>query len=59
MIETGRDSQGRVYYKAWDERDHHSLILREADSAGIDFFGFKVADQATLDKLPAIIGLSP
>ncbi|WP_031346799.1 catechol 2,3-dioxygenase [Thauera terpenica] len=51
LVETGRDSQGRVYFKAWDERDHHSLILREADSAGIDFFGFKVADQATLDKL--------
>lgn len=51
LIETGRDDQGRVYFKAWDERDHNSLILREADSAGIDFFAFKVADQATLDKL--------
>ena len=39
------------YFKAWDERDHNSLILREADSAGIDFFAFKVLDKATLDKL--------
>jgi hypothetical protein len=25
--------------------------LREADSAGMDFFAFKVADKATLEKL--------
>lgn len=53
LIETGRDQQGRVYFKAWDERDHNSVILREADSAGIDFFAFKVLDNATLDKLEA------
>ena len=53
LIETGRDSYGRVYYRAWDERDHNSIILREADQAGIDFFGFKVDSPATLDKLEA------
>lgn len=51
LVETGRDSQGRAYFKAWDERDHNSLVLREADSAGMDFFAFKVADKATLEKL--------
>lgn len=53
LIETGRDSFGRVYYRTWDERDHNSIILREADSAGIDFFGFKVDSLATLEKLEA------
>lgn len=53
LVETGRDAQGRVYFKAWDERDHNSLILRQADSAGMDFFAFKVADKATLEKLDA------
>lgn len=53
LVETGRDAQGRVYLKAWDERDHHSVILRQADEAGIDFFGFKVLDAATLDRLEA------
>jgi catechol 2,3-dioxygenase len=42
---------GRVYFKAWDERDHNSVILRQADRAGMDFFAFKVLDKATLDKL--------
>ena len=51
LVETGRDAQGRVYYKAWDERDHNSVILREADAAGIDFYAFKVRDKPTLDAL--------
>ena len=49
LVETGRDAQGRVYFKCWDERDHNSYVIREADSAGIDFFGFKVLDKATLE----------
>ncbi|MEZ7894466.1 MAG: catechol 2,3-dioxygenase [Thauera sp.] len=53
LVETGRDSQGRVYFKAWDEREHNSVLIREAESAGVDFFAFKVADRATLDKLDA------
>lgn len=51
LVETGKDASGRVYFKAWDERDHNSLILREAESAGMDFFAFKVLDEATLNKL--------
>ncbi|MBS1191410.1 MAG: catechol 2,3-dioxygenase [Rhodocyclaceae bacterium] len=51
LVETGRDAQGRVYLKCWDERDHNSVILRQADRAGIDFFAFKVLDKATLEKL--------
>lgn len=53
LVETGRDAQGRVYLKCWDERDHNSIVLREADRAGLDFIGFKVLDKATLDKLEA------
>ncbi len=47
----GRDSQGRAYFKTRAERDHHSVILRQADHAGMDFFGFKVLDKATLGDL--------
>jgi len=53
LVETGRDAQGRVYFKCWDERDHSSYVIREADRAGIDFFGFRVLDVATLDKFDA------
>lgn len=51
LIETARDPKGRVYLKAWDEHDHHSLVLRQADHPGLDYFGFKVADEGTLDEL--------
>ncbi|UCV02776.1 catechol 2,3-dioxygenase [Azonexus sp. IMCC34842] len=53
LVETGRDAQGRVYLKCWDERDHNSVVLRQAERAGLDFFGFKVRDKATLDKMEA------
>ncbi|MBS0445238.1 MAG: catechol 2,3-dioxygenase [Proteobacteria bacterium] len=53
LIETARDDRGRVYLKAWDEHDHHSLVLREADSPGLDYMGFKVVDDATLDAMAA------
>ena len=51
LDETGRDDQGRVYLKAWHERDHSSIILREADEAGSDFVGFKVSDEDSLSQL--------
>lgn len=51
LHEVMRDAQGRVYYKAWDEHDHHSVILREADRAGMDYFAFKVYDDASLTEL--------
>lgn len=50
LIQTGRQGD-RAYFKAWDERDHHSVILRGAGEAGLDFLGWKVADEATLDQL--------
>ncbi len=53
LEETGRDASGRVYLKAWDERDHNSVILRQDDRAGIDFMAFKVDSDATLDRLEA------
>ena len=59
LFETGRDDQGRVFLKAWDENDHHSVILREADSAGMDYFGWKVDSEATLDELAAKLEASP
>jgi catechol 2,3-dioxygenase len=50
-----RDEQGRVYLKAWDEHDHHSIVMREADQPGCDYFAFKVSDEATLADFEARI----
>lgn len=39
----------RVYLKAWDEWDHHSLILQHAESAGLDHMGLKVEKAEDLE----------
>ncbi|MFX3624307.1 MAG: catechol 2,3-dioxygenase [Ectobacillus sp.] len=46
---TGRDYD-RVYLKAWDEYDHHSLILKKSDCAGLEHFAFKVETVEDLAK---------
>ena len=38
-----------MYLKAWDEHDHHSVILEKADSAGLDHLAFKVRNEEDLD----------
>jgi catechol 2,3-dioxygenase len=53
LIETARDRKGRVFLKAWDEHDHHSVVLREANEAGMDYMGWRVDSPATLKKLAA------
>ena len=59
LSETGRDNQERVYLKAWDEADHHSVVLRQADSAGMDYMGWKVDSEATLERLAVELEASP
>jgi catechol 2,3-dioxygenase len=49
------EADGRVYLKAYDEFDRHSVILREADKAGIDYVGFKVRTQEELDGFDAAL----
>jgi catechol 2,3-dioxygenase len=47
LEETGRTGNS-VYLKAWDEYDHHSLILTKSNKAGLVHLAFKVE---TLDDL--------
>ncbi len=48
VVSTGDD--GRVYLKAYDEFDRHSIVLRESDEAGLDMMAFKVSDEACLSE---------
>ncbi|WP_232699278.1 catechol 2,3-dioxygenase [Brevibacillus daliensis] len=54
LDETARDGE-RVYLKAWDEYDHHSVVLKKADSPGIDHLAFKVERSDDLDKFESKI----
>ena len=51
LTAVGTGDDGRVYLKGYDEFERHSVILREADEAGFDFFGWKVLDDDTLTSL--------
>ena len=53
LDEVCRTADGRVCLKAYDEFDHHSLTLRLADTAGLDFVAFKVGCAETLEKMKA------
>jgi len=50
LVQTAEGRDGRIYLKAWDEHDHHSVILCESQEAGMDHMGFKVA---SVDDLKA------
>jgi catechol 2,3-dioxygenase len=47
QVHEGND--GRMYLKAADEFDHHSIVLRRAESAGLDMMAFKVREDSDLD----------
>src|SRR5438045_2348145 len=49
LHEVSREPDGRVYLRAWDEFDRHSVVLRRADMSGMDYAGFKVASDSDLD----------
>jgi len=51
LDEVGRTSDGRVMLKTYDEFDHHSVVLRKADKAGLDYIGFKVLNAAQLEEI--------
>ena len=43
LIETAHE-EDRVFLKCWDEHEHHSVVLRQAPTYGLDHMSFKVAD---------------
>jgi NAD(P)H-flavin reductase len=46
------EEPGRLYYKGWDEFDHHSVVLEEG-GVGLVKLGFKVCDAADIDGIEA------
>lgn len=50
MVETER-TPDRVFFKCWDEEDHHSLAIRYDPRVGMDMFTFKVDDEDDLGRL--------
>lgn len=51
LNEVCRTGDGRICLKGYDEFDHHSVTLRLADEAGLDFVAFKVGSPDELEKM--------
>ena len=43
--------EDRLYLRGYEERDHHSLVLRRAASPGVGHLAFRVASEEDLDRL--------
>ena len=52
MIVSARTGDA-VYLRGWEERQHHSLILRRADQPAAARLGFRVRSEEDLDRLAA------
>ncbi len=55
MIVSAR-SEDAVYLRGWEERQHHSLILRQAEPPAAARLGFRVRSEEDLDRLAAHAG---
>lgn len=51
LVEVCRTEDGRVCLKGYDEFDHHTFTIREADKPGLDFLAFKADSDQTLVEI--------
>ncbi len=52
FVETARDGDA-LYLRGLEEREHHSLVLRRAESPGVPHLAYRVAEPDDLDRLAA------
>lgn len=50
FVETERD-RDHLYLRGYEERDHHSFVLRRAASPGVGHMAYRVASEEDLDRL--------
>ena len=52
-LEITERTDDRIFFKCWDERDHHCLAVRHDTRVGLDRFAFKVEQASDLDHFAA------
>ncbi len=50
-LDISERADDRIFFKCWDEEDHHSLAVRYDPRTGLDRFTFKVEHEDDLDDL--------
>ena len=49
-LQISHQDSTHIYLRAMEERGHHCVILKQADTASVGVLGFKVWDEGDLDK---------
>jgi catechol 2,3-dioxygenase len=52
-LQVSERTEGRVYLRAWQDWDHHTLLLTEAERSGLDHLAWRVPDQRSAELLRA------
>jgi catechol 2,3-dioxygenase len=50
-LQETQKEDGKLYFKCWDEYDHHSVVLRNGSGPGLVKMGWKVESNRDLDEL--------
>jgi catechol 2,3-dioxygenase len=48
------EDENALYYRGYEEHNHHSLVLKQSDKAAVEAIGFKVRSEQDLDELEAL-----
>ena len=53
-LQITHEEKGALYLRAMEERGHHCMVLKQADNPCVNVLGFKVYDEADLDRAEAV-----
>ncbi len=53
-LQITHEETGALYLRAMEERGHHCMVLKQADNPCVNVLGFKVYDEADLDRAEAV-----
>src|SRR3954453_17246066 len=52
-LQVSERAPGRVFLRAWQDWDHHTLLLTESEEPGLDHLGWRVPAKADAEELRA------
>jgi catechol 2,3-dioxygenase len=50
-LQVSQETEGRVFLRAWQDWDHHTLVLTESPEPGLAHLGWRVPTKADADEL--------
>src|SRR4051794_39808162 len=47
-LHVSAEEKDKVYLRAWQDWDHHTLVLQRSETSGLDHFGWRVNSEKSL-----------